>query len=173
MEKYEFHSAIRLLQDFFWHDVCDDYLEYVKYRIYGEDADSKKAAQLVLYRLLYTFTKLMAPFTPHISEEIYHEMYRGKDGETINYAPWPKPGERFGSEFNEVDPFRALISSARQHKAAHRLSQSTWLSKASVSAPKGFPQELLEELKNIARIRELELKEGGLEIDFSDSAPEA
>lgn len=171
MEKYEFHSAVKLLQNFFWHDVCDDYLEYVKYRIYGEDAEAKNAAQYVLHTVLYDFIKLMAPFTPHISEELYTEMFGGKEGETVNYAPWPKPGERHAGDHLEVEQLRVLVSQARQHKASSKLSQATWLSKVKISLPKPLHEELQDELRNIARIKELELKEGEFAMDFSEAVP--
>ncbi len=171
MEKYEFHAAVKLLQNFFWHDVCDDYLEYIKYRIYGEDAEGKKAAQYVLHTVLYNFVKLMAPFTPHISEEIYTEMFSGKEGETVNYASWPKPAERFPGEGIEVEELRLLVSQARQHKAASQLSQATWLSKVGITLPKPLHHELQEELKNIARIKELETNEGEFAMNFSQAEP--
>ncbi|MEW5996726.1 MAG: valine--tRNA ligase [Candidatus Micrarchaeota archaeon] len=172
MEKYEFHAAIKLLQNFFWHDVCDDYLEYVKYRIYGEDAEGRKAAQYVLHTILYDFIKLMAPFTPHISEELYAEMFGGKEGKSVHLASWPKVGERFPGENIEVEELRALVSTVRQHKASGKLSQAAWLSRVKVSLPRPLHHELQEELKNIARIKELELKEGEFGMDFSEAKPE-
>ena len=48
---YQYHHILKAVQDFFWHEFCDYYLEYVKYRIYGTDAESKKAAQYVLYKI--------------------------------------------------------------------------------------------------------------------------
>jgi valyl-tRNA synthetase len=171
MEKYEFHSAVKSLQNFFWHDVCDDYLEYVKYRIYGEDAEDKKAAQYVLHTVLYDFTKLMAPFTPHISEELYAEMFGSKEGKSVHLAPWPKVGERFPGDNLEVEELRLLVSTVRQHKASSKLSQATWLSKVKISLPKHLHKELQEELKNISRIKELEIGEGEFAMDFSEAKP--
>lgn len=171
MEKYEFHSAVKLLQNFFWHDVCDDYLEYVKYRIYGEDAESKEAAQFVLQAVLYDFIKLMAPFTPHISEELYSEMFPGKEGKSVHLASWPKPGERFPGEAIEVEQLRALVSAVRQHKASSKLSQATWLSRASITLPKRMHPELVDEFKNIARVREVEAREGEFAASFSGAEP--
>jgi len=162
---------VKLLQNFFWHDVCDDYLEYVKYRIYGEDAEAKNAAQHVLHTVLYDFVKLMAPFTPHISEELYTEMFGGKEGKTVNYASWPKPGERHVGDHLEVEELRVLVSQARQHKASSKLSQAKWLSKVSITLPKPMHSELVEEFKNIARIKEVKIKEGEFAMDFSEAKP--
>lgn len=168
MEKFEFHRAIRRLQDFFWHDFCDDYLEYVKYRMYAEDEESRKAAQYLLHEALFSFLKLLTPICPHICEEIYHELFGGKEGDTITFASWPKIGERFKDEYGKVAPMRELVSKIRQEKSALKLSQGAEI---VLTSPKiELDAELLGEVKNIARIREI--REGDFKIDAVEKAPE-
>jgi len=169
MEKYEFHRCIRTLQDFFWHDFCDDYLEYVKYRIYGEDSESKKAAQYVLHEVLYAFIKMLAPIAPHISEEIYHIMFNAKEGDTINFTSWPKAGERFGAEFEAILPMRELVSKLRQEKSSNQLSQGAEI---ILTTPKlELDSALIEEVKKIARIKEI--KEGEFKLEKVEEKEEA
>ena len=67
MNLYDYYGAICALQSFFWHDFCDNYLEDVKHRIYGEDGRSKKTAQYALHEVLSTCLKLNAPISPYIS----------------------------------------------------------------------------------------------------------
>lgn len=161
MEKYEFHRCIRRLQNFFWHDFCDDYLEYVKYRMYSGDAASKKAAQYVLHEVLYSFIKMLAPISPHISEEIYHCMFGGREGSTINFTPWPEAGKRFAQEHEKALPMRELISKIRQAKAEKQLSQGAAI--ILTSPETGLDDELMREVKNISRIREVREGEFGIE----------
>ncbi len=162
MENYEFHRCARKLHDFFWHDFCDEYLEYVKYRIYGEDAEAKKAAQYTLREVLYSFIKLLAPISPHISEEIYHGMFKSPEGEdTINFVPWPKLSERFPKEYEKVEQMRELISKIRQAKAAAKISQGAEINLYSPET--GLPGGMLEEVKNITRI--VEIREGEFKVE--------
>ena len=167
MGRSEFHHHIRALQDFFWHDFCDDYLEYVKHRIYGEDAEAKKAAQYVLHKVLYEFVKLLAPIAPHITEELYHEMFEGAEGESVHFAKWPEPGERYAGEFAAVEAgFREIVRQVRQHKASERMAQSAELEKVSISTHEPLPEELLGELKKISKIKEIETEKGELKASF-------
>jgi len=62
LDSYDYYPAITEIYSFFWHDFCDFYLEDVKYRIYGSDTESKKAAQSVLRKTLLTTLHLLAPF---------------------------------------------------------------------------------------------------------------
>ncbi|MBD3397655.1 valine--tRNA ligase [Candidatus Micrarchaeota archaeon] len=169
MENYEFHRCMRKLHDFFWHDFCDDYLEYVKYRTYGEDDESKKAAQYVLHEVLYSFIKMLAPVSPHISEEIYHGMFGGREGDTINFTPWPKVGNRFPQEFEKVEPMREIISRIRQAKAAAQISQGAEI--ILITPKLGLDPELIEEVKKITRIREI--KEGEFKVEKAEEEKEA
>ncbi|HIH23068.1 TPA: valine--tRNA ligase, partial [Candidatus Micrarchaeota archaeon] len=98
MEKYEYHTAMSQFLNFFWHEVCDNYLEYVKHRIYDESQEegaksAKKSAQFVLRYVLFNSIKLVAPVLPHISEELYHSFFGAKENESIHLSKWPEPKE--------------------------------------------------------------------------------
>ncbi|MEM4272420.1 MAG: valine--tRNA ligase [Candidatus Bilamarchaeaceae archaeon] len=164
MEKYEFHRCIKRLQDFFWHDFCDDYLEYVKYRIYGTDERSRKAAQWVLSEVFYSFIKMLAPISPFIAEELYNEMYKSREGKSVCYAAWPKAGKRFRGDYEMVSRMREIVSAIRQFKAANRLSQGAEIEKLVVHYNAELSQELIEEIRQITRVKQLEMEKGELEV---------
>ncbi len=164
MERYEFHRCIKRLQDFFWHEFCDDYLEYVKYRIYGTDEDSKRAAQYVLSEVFYSFLKLLAPISPFIAEELYQEMYKAREGHSICFAPWPKVSARFSGDYQKVSGMREIVSAIRQFKATNRLSQGAEMEKLTVRYHTEISAELIEEIKQIARVKELKMEKGELEV---------
>ena len=75
LDKFEYCTAREIIEDFFWKDYCDNYLELVKARAYQEDAPGHESA---IHALSYTFEiilKLFAPFIPFVTEEIYNNLY--------------------------------------------------------------------------------------------------
>jgi valyl-tRNA synthetase len=86
---FRFDQAMRATANFMWHSLADNYLEIVKKRIY-DPADG--AVRSVLYRAGLDVLKMMAPFIPHITEELYHQNFAGLDSrESIHISPWPEP----------------------------------------------------------------------------------
>lgn len=87
MEKYELGMAAQRLYDFMWSEFCDWYIELTKPRLYGMDAAEKNTALSVLCFVLAGTMKLLHPFMPFITEEIYTHL-PGSD-ETIMLSSWP------------------------------------------------------------------------------------
>lgn len=88
MEKYELGEAARTLYDFIWNEFCDWYIELVKPRLYGKDQESRSTAQYVLSFVLGNTMKLLHPFMPFITEEIWQHLPHER--ETIMLSPWPE-----------------------------------------------------------------------------------
>ncbi|MBP2000408.1 valyl-tRNA synthetase [Paenibacillus shirakamiensis] len=84
---YEFGETGRLLYNFIWDDLCDWYIEFAKLSLYGEDASAKSKTQSVLAYVLDRTQRLIHPFMPFISEEIWQHLPH--EGDTITLAPWP------------------------------------------------------------------------------------
>ncbi len=99
LEGYHFHAAAHLLYDFAWHSLCDWYLEAIKPRLYGENAGRKRSAQKVLAVAFDGLLRILHPFIPFITEEIWHHLgelvpQRGlfeerPCGEMASLASWP------------------------------------------------------------------------------------
>lgn len=87
MDQYEFGETGRLLYNFIWDDLCDWYIEIAKLSLYGEDASAKKTTQSVLAYVLDRTQRLIHPFMPFISEEIWQHLPH--EGDTIVLAEWP------------------------------------------------------------------------------------
>lgn len=87
IEAYEFGETGRLLYNFIWDDLCDWYIEFAKLSFYGEDPVAKKKTQSVLAYVLDQTMRLIHPFMPYISEEIWQHLPH--EGETITLAAWP------------------------------------------------------------------------------------
>jgi valyl-tRNA synthetase len=89
-ENYEYALTKNEVVNFFWHDFCDNYLEIVKNRIYNGTEKEKQSAQHVLYNILLAILKMMAPFTPFITEELYQKYFKSEEKEkSIHISSWP------------------------------------------------------------------------------------
>lgn len=85
LDAYEIGLAKIHFEEFFWRDFCDMYLEMVKVRVYQPerfvDGEKKKlAGQWTLYKVMYTIIRLLAPYIPHVTEEIYQAYFRQFEG---------------------------------------------------------------------------------------------
>jgi valyl-tRNA synthetase len=89
LQKYDFSYASRLLQRFFWNDYCDWYIESVKVRIYSsEDADDRKTAQYILWDILEKYLRMLHPFMPFMTEQIWQNIPH--EGESIMIQKFPE-----------------------------------------------------------------------------------
>jgi len=90
LEHFEINQATKILYDFAWHDFCDWYVELIKSRLYGEEpADVKR---VVLSRALHVFDQLLRmihPFMPFVTEELWQKLEEHKAGESIMVADFP------------------------------------------------------------------------------------
>jgi valyl-tRNA synthetase len=86
MDRFQFDETIKAIRAFAWEVLADNYIELVKARLYGPEGPEKRAAQNTLYTALDTLTRLLAPFTPFLCEEIYHSL----SGESVHVQSWPK-----------------------------------------------------------------------------------
>ena len=90
-EKYEFGEVGRALYNFIWDDFCDWYIEMAKLPLYGEDEEAKKMTRSVLAYVLDNTMRLLHPFMPFITEEIWQNLPH--EGESITVAAWPTVNE--------------------------------------------------------------------------------
>ncbi|MBR2067195.1 MAG: valine--tRNA ligase, partial [Solobacterium sp.] len=121
MEKYEFALVGNELYSFIWNDFCSWYVEMSKSSLYGEDEIAKKAAQSTLLYALLTIVKLLQPFMPFVTEEIYLHLPHEK--ESIQLERWPKYEE---SEYDLTDMERLLsaIQKIREVKLVNEMKPS-------------------------------------------------
>ena len=87
LDKYEIGLAAQRVHDFIWDDYCDWYIEMVKSRLYGDNKESKELAQQVLLYVLKDINKLLHPFMPFITEEIWQHL-PGNEKDLIE-TTWP------------------------------------------------------------------------------------
>ncbi|MEX3622061.1 valine--tRNA ligase [Viridibacillus arvi] len=95
-EKFEFGEVGRQLYNFIWDDFCDWYIEMAKLPLYGEDEAAKKTTRSVLAYVLDNTMRLLHPFMPFITEEIWQNLPH--EGESITVAAWPTVDETLTSQ---------------------------------------------------------------------------
>ena len=99
LEDYKFNEASHTLYQFVWHEFCDWYLELIKpYLYHDEDLTRKRLTQETLLGVLDAILKLLHPFMPFVTEEIWQQLPLGKEDGSIMIAEFPKPEERFDDE---------------------------------------------------------------------------
>ena len=131
MDEYEFASAKAEVERFFWADFADNYLELIKRRLYGgdamdgEDPESRSHAQYVLFCTMKYVLQMLAPFLPHITDEIYQHGFSELDGvSSIHVSTWPTAPEAWQSD-RALRDGRVLIEVAeevRRWKSERQLS---------------------------------------------------
>ena len=87
LEKFELGIAVQKVYDFLWDNFCDWYIEIAKIRMQSGDAESAQSARQVLVWVLSGTMKLLHPFMPYITEEIWQSLPH--EGESIMVSPWP------------------------------------------------------------------------------------
>ncbi|WP_283153925.1 valine--tRNA ligase [Guptibacillus hwajinpoensis] len=106
INNYEFGEVGRYLYNFIWDDFCDWYIEMAKLPLYGEDEVAKKTTRSVLAYVLDQTMRLLHPFMPYLTEEIWQHLPH--EGESITVASWPVKNEEL--HFQEAAADMALLT---------------------------------------------------------------
>jgi valyl-tRNA synthetase len=152
-EKCQFNIAVEEVRNFAWHVFCDQYIEAVKDRLYKPELygeAKRKAAQHTLYTVLYRIIQLLAPITPHITEEIYQHMYAEHVGKkSIHITPWPEADPAKIDEEAEKagDLLAALIAEIRRDKAEKRKPLNASIKLVRVYAENAEHAKIIEKNK--------------------------
>ena len=116
LEKYELGVAVQKVYDFIWDTYCDWYIELTKARLYSEDADRKQTAIRVLVYVLDQVLRLLHPFMPFITEEIWQSIPH--EGDALIAAKWPEYSETlaFKTEESHMESVMGAIRAIRARR---------------------------------------------------------
>ena len=125
LDGFELGLAAQKVYDFIWSEFCDWYIEMSKTRLYGDDPAAKNCAQNVLVYVLDTSMRLLHPFMPFITEELYQKLPMHE--ETVMLTEWPKPkgyAEKFARESALMESGMELVRSVRNVRAEEQVPVS-------------------------------------------------
>lgn len=182
LEEYNFSEASRALYDFFWSEFCDWYLELVKPRLYtgiegrgpmndmdtgfGAAARNRQTAQFVSVNVLDTALRLLHPFMPFLTEDIWQRLPLEEKGKSIMVSQWPEIAAALIDEVAEtrMGEIQSIISAIRTIRSELKVAPSKRVSVA-IKAADSKSELLLEYghmIKDLAKVGELRV---GLEVE--------
>ena len=127
LEKYRLQDGALAIYDFIWSTFCDWYLEYAKQDLNGEDEARRKQVLTMMTAVFSSALKLLHPYMPFVTEELWHQMGYGKEGESIMLAPWPSAyTEEQNREWGLTQETAAYIDNKRELVTAGRALRSDY-----------------------------------------------
>jgi len=168
IEAYQFNEAAGHCYQFIWHELCDWYLEMAKQELYGEDGVSKETARAVVQEALMVALKLLHPFMPFITEEIWQKL-PGTDG-SIMTASFPEVSDFLRDEdaLKEMNLLMGVIAAIRNIRGEMNISPSKNVN-LIIDAKSEQDEEILE--RNLSYIQTL-AKVDGVSIGLGLPKPE-
>jgi valyl-tRNA synthetase len=161
MTAYEHAAAKSEVESFFWTSLADNYIEMAKLRLYAEEDDVHSGASGTLAYTLLIVLKLFAPFLPHITEQIYRQLYATEARPSIHTSPWPvaDPALEDDAYASLGDALIAIATAVRRFKSEHKLSLGAELSRVELAtADRALADRLVEargDLISVTRAQEI------------------
>jgi valyl-tRNA synthetase len=165
LDSYDFDQAANVLYQFIWHEFCDWYLELIKPQLYDKaDAAARRHCQETLLQVLSAVLRLLHPFMPFITEEVWQKL-PGAPG-SIMAAPYPEPAE---SRLNpaaeaEMGLVMGCITAIRNIRGEMNVPPGTLVDVFLLSPESGAVEALSrhrENIKTLARVQELHANPAG------------
>jgi valyl-tRNA synthetase len=157
LEAFRFNDAASTVYQFVWHELCDWYIELAKEALYGDDAVRRRATQAVLVECLATSYRLLHPFMPFITEELWHVLRAKVKAEawpdSVLAAPYPKPGPVDESAERAFGPVIGIVDAVRNIRGEMNIPFKTALADVEIGSLEPDAEETVrEELGRIQRL---------------------
>ncbi len=158
-DAYDYSNARRVVEEFFWF-FSDNYLEFIKYRVYGNDSSQNYALNTAF---LYV-VKMLAPFMPYLTEELYSGLF-AKDAveKSVHVSAWPAYSESMFSkeDYEKGEKACAVIAAIRQWKHDMKMALNAELSELVISERiEGFE----DDIRGAMKIKALTTGSGGMPV---------
>lgn len=161
-EQYSYSKARTLIDDFFWKNFADNYMEFIKYRLYSEEKEmeeSKQAAKYTLYNIILILIKLYAPILPYITEEIYQAYFKDiEKNKSIHISVWPKQNKDWKLNINQEKEFNQvldIVEEIRKYKSEKQISMGKEIDSYTIKN-KNIPNMKYKKfIENVLRIKKI------------------
>jgi valyl-tRNA synthetase len=171
LEAYRFDEAANTLYHFTWHEFCDWYLELAKPALADKDSGEAALTRATLVESFETLLRLLHPFMPFITEEIWQAIPH--DGQSIMIAGYPTPDSKLLNESveHEIGTLQRVISTVRDFRGSQGLPTSQDL-RVTVTTDE-ITEQLLkvhaDRIKALARVSAMDIRSGGKGLEVSIS----
>ncbi|HIJ99640.1 TPA: valine--tRNA ligase [archaeon] len=171
---YAYSKAKSAVESFYLATFCDNYLEIAKDRLYNPDKygkDERTGAQYTLREASIQCIKMMAPFMPHITEELYQIFFKKGGSPSIHLESWPEFDKSLIDEKSEKtgDFLVSIVAAVRQYKQGKGLSLGTEIRKLIIDCDEKLLKPILLDLQGASRALSVETGKGsGDSINLSD-----
>ncbi|MBW2978486.1 valine--tRNA ligase [Candidatus Woesearchaeota archaeon] len=162
--KYEYSRTRLDAEKFFWHSLCDNYLEIAKDRLYNPDKRGKQeriSSQYALYESLLSAVKLFAPIMPFITEEIYQNFFREiEKDKSIHISSWPKYEKKLVDVKIEHagDLLIEIISSVRKEKTRQNKALNSPVKEITIKCEPEMEiilKDAIDDLKSVTKAEKI------------------
>jgi len=163
LEEYRFNDAAGLCYQFVWHEFCDWYLEMAKHGLYGEEPLLKESAKVTLKEVLMGVLKLLHPFMPFVTEEIWQKL-PGIEG-SIMVSNFPEPAQHMRDEkaLRDMELLMGVITGIRNIRGEMNIPPSKKVS-VDIDAASPVEAEILREnvvhIKTLAKVDQINIEPG-------------
>lgn len=173
-DKYEYSRTKSDVENFFWHTVCDNYLEIIKDRLYNAQSYRKSSIESVkhtLYSIFLNVNKMMAPIMPHITEEIYHLHFRRFENQiSIHRCSWPEYDTQMFNEEAESagDMAVEIIAAVRKFKSENNQPLRAPLEKLTIECDKVCENSLngvIQDIASATKSQAVEFGKGNIKVN--------
>ena len=168
LKHFRFDEVARVIYDFVWSDYCDWYIELIKDRLYKKSTAEKQIALAVAIYTLKNILKILHPYAPFITEEIYQHLKSGTEPD-ITVSEWPKLEFQVG-EKNTEDIFniiQGMITALRTARSEMNIPPSVRLNLVVRGTKDQLPMQLIknvslsEYVKNLVKVSEISIADNG------------
>ena len=159
IDNWQLGEAGRQLYEFLWSEYCDWYIEAAKPRLYGEQAEARKATRQVLAYTLEQALRLLHPFMPYVTEAIWsHLPGVSERAEALMTQRWPRPAERRDAPAEDAFArIQEIVRAIRNARAEYNVEPGRRIAAIFAAAGRGLVQENLELFTNLARLDEAQV----------------
>jgi valyl-tRNA synthetase len=158
LANYRFHEAAQFIYQFFWGDFCDWYIEWIKPELQSSDRERAVVAWKNLFAAFDRALRLLHPFMPFLTEELWHQLPQRPDDKSIALNEFPKDRPQHDGDFtagkrvNEFARVQDIITQVRNIRAELKLDPRKKVAAEVYSSYKDIREEFMRNLDGILRL---------------------